>query len=121
VATWFGDSNETINIFPEVAAGTTAVSTNGFFVDASGNLAFTGHLNQESHCQFSCTCTMAASTTCTITLSSTAYATTPVCIATVQGTTAIAAACSVSGNTVKITAASSNSLTWGAMLVGNIH
>jgi hypothetical protein len=64
------------------------------------------------------TCTMASSTTCTVTLAHT-Y-TTPVCIATEQDTgTVIAGECSVSGTTVTITAASSNSVTWGALVFGN--
>jgi hypothetical protein len=65
------------------------------------------------------TCSMSAGTTCTITLGHT-Y-TTPVCIATEQGTSAtvIAAACGVSGTTVTITAATSNSATWGALVFGD--
>lgn len=62
-------------------------------------------------------CTMAAATSCTITLSHT-YAT-PVCIATEQGTGTISAGCGVSGTTVTITAATSNSATWGAWVFGD--
>jgi hypothetical protein len=40
-------------------------------------------------------------------------------VVTAQSAPAVAAACSVSGTTVTITAASSNSLTWGAVLIGN--
>lgn len=64
------------------------------------------------------TCTMAGATTCTITLGHT-Y-TTPVCTATQQSTgTVIAAECLVSGVTATITAATSNSATWGALVFGN--
>lgn len=65
------------------------------------------------------TCSMVTGTTCTITIGHT-Y-TTPVCAATEQGTgaTVIAAACGVTGTTVTITAASSNSATWGAFVFGN--
>jgi hypothetical protein len=64
------------------------------------------------------TCAMAAATTCTITITTT-Y-TTPVCIATQQtAASPVAASCSVSGTTVTITAASSNSSTWGAFIFGN--
>jgi hypothetical protein len=67
------------------------------------------------------TCSMSAGTTCTITIGNNYAA--PVCIATEQGTSAtvIAAACSVSGTTVTITAASPNSATWGAFVFGNSH
>lgn len=77
-----------------------------------------GHINQSFSGQFAKTCAMSASTTCTITLLI-AYST-PVCIATQQSAgTVIAGECSVSGTTVTITAASSNSATWGAIVVGN--
>jgi len=62
------------------------------------------------------TCTM-TTTSCTVTIGHT-Y-TTPVCIATEQGTGAIAGSCGVSGTTVTITAASSNTGTWGALVFGN--
>jgi len=66
------------------------------------------------------TCAMSAGTTCTFTLVR-AFTATPICIVTAQGTniTGGAAACSVSGTTVTITAAAANSNTWGALLVGN--
>lgn len=64
------------------------------------------------------TCTM-STTSCTITLGHT-Y-TTPVCIATAQGSnvTGAAAACSVSGTTVTVTATTSNTNVWGAFVFGN--
>jgi hypothetical protein len=58
-------------------------------------------------------CTMSAGTSCTVTLS--AQPSTPGlthCLAQVQGATPIAAACSISGTTATVTAASSNSATW---------
>jgi hypothetical protein len=78
----------------------------------------TGHLNQTATKNFAGTCSMFNGTSCRFGLD-TAFATTPVCIAVPQGTTAIAGACSVSGTTVTITAAANNSLVWGAVLIGN--
>jgi hypothetical protein len=86
-------------------------------VAASSTLSAT-HINQPSSNNHAGTCTMSSSTSCTWTLAS-AYTSTPICVASVQGVTAIAVACSVSGTAVTITAASSNSQTWGAVLVGN--
>lgn len=58
------------------------------------------------------TCSMSAGTTCTITVpSGSAH-----CVATVQGSTAIAGACSITGTTATVTAASSNSDTWLVMV-----
>ena len=62
-------------------------------------------------------CTMAASTSCTVTISKT-YST-PVCIATAQGTAIYTAVCSVSGTTVTVSASSSNSATFGVIVFGD--
>ena len=64
-------------------------------------------------------CTMAAATTCTITITS-AF-TTPICVASQAGVAAtpIAGECSVSGTTMTVTANASNSSTWTAIVVGN--
>lgn len=59
------------------------------------------------------TCTMAAGTSCT----STIPANLSNCIATVQGTTVIAGACSISGTTLRVTAASSNSDVWAWKII----
>jgi hypothetical protein len=62
------------------------------------------------------TCAMSSSTTCTV---SGSYPTSPppTCVATVQGSTAIAGACTVTNSTtITVTAASSNSQTWGVAL-----
>jgi hypothetical protein len=62
-------------------------------------------------------CTMSSATTCTVTLSE--QPSTPAlthCLAQVQGTTPIAAACSISGTTATVTAASSNSATWAVFI-----
>lgn len=84
----------------------------------TGAGAFTpAKINQEATNNFAGTCAMAAGTSCTATL--TASFTSPICQVTPQGTSAIAGACSVSGTTVTITAASSNSLTWAYFVVGN--
>jgi hypothetical protein len=61
----------------------------------------------------STSCTMAAATTCTATLTSSKW---HACNAQVQGSTAIAAACSISGATLTVTAASANSQLWGIFL-----
>jgi hypothetical protein len=58
-------------------------------------------------------CTMSAGTTCTVTLASSSW---HACNAQPQGSTPIAAACSISGTTLTVTAASSNSQTWGIFL-----
>lgn len=65
---------------------------------------------------FAGSCTM-TTTSCTITLSH--NYTNPLCFALAQGSSAIAGACSVSGTIVTITAASSNTLTWAAVVIGN--
>lgn len=103
-----------------VAAGS---STGGLSVgDGNGNAKFfvhsSGHINQGASGTFAGTCTMSAGTSCTFSLGN-AYAITPGCVATIQGGSAVAGACSVSGTTVTITAASANSATWAAMLFGN--
>jgi hypothetical protein len=61
------------------------------------------------------TCAMSATTSCTATLSSAKWRG---CIAQVQGTstTAGAAACNISGTTLTVTAATSNSNTWGVLV-----
>jgi hypothetical protein len=83
----------------------------------TGNVTLSGHLNQNATGDWAGTCAMASGTSCTISILAT-YAH-PVCVAQVQGLTPIASACSVSGTTITITAATSNSATWGAMLFGN--
>lgn len=77
-----------------------------------------GKLLQQASNNWGGTCTMSSGTTCTVTLTS-AF-TTPVCQATMQSSgTVIAGECSVSGVTVTVTAASSNSNVWGVMVYGN--
>lgn len=79
----------------------------------------TKHLNQVAASNFLGTCTMAATTTCTITINST-Y-TTPVCFASVQSAapTTFQGSAALSGTTLTITASASNSNTWGAFCAGN--
>ena len=92
--------------------------------DVNGNLisntiAVGGHLNQQVTGGWGGTCSMVSGTTCTITIQ-TAYSSAPGCVVTLQGTgTVIAGECSVSGTTITVTAASSNSGTWAAELFGN--
>jgi hypothetical protein len=62
-------------------------------------------------------CTMSSGTTCTVTLNE--QPSTPAlthCVAQVQGATPVAAACSISGTTATVTAASSNSATWAVFI-----
>lgn len=82
------------------------------------DLKLARHLTQTTTGNIAGTCNMSASTSCTFSITA-GYGSTPICIVTPQGATAIAGACSFSGTTVTITAASSNSLTWGALLIGN--
>lgn len=65
------------------------------------------------------TCTMASSTTCSYTGTVAFQYTTPICIATVQGSTPIGGACSVSAGVVTVTATTSNSDTWAFIVLGN--
>jgi hypothetical protein len=88
------------------------------FGSGSDPAVATGHMNQVTANSWAGTCTMSASTSCQITIAN-AYTSTPICIATVQNSTVIAGGCAVSGTTVTIFAASSNSSTWGAILAGN--
>ncbi len=76
------------------------------------------HLNQAESGSFAGTCTMNGTRSCSFRLTS-PFAGTPVCIATVQSSEAMAAGCKVEGMTVTITAGSSNTNAWGAVLIGN--
>lgn len=95
------------------ASGTTVSS-----MDTTGFLRLNA-LGQDAASNTAGTCSMASSTSCTVTIAHT-Y-TTPVCIATQQSATLTGASvgCTVSGVTVTITAATSNSETWGALVFGN--
>ena len=93
-------------------------STNWLTQLTAAGFALRTHLNQFSTGQFAGTCTMQNATTCTITVAA-RYTSTPGCVVTVQGSSPIAGACSVTGTTVTVTAASNNSATWAAMLFGN--
>ncbi|MHB8502685.1 MAG: hypothetical protein ACYDCG_00260 [Candidatus Acidiferrales bacterium] len=62
-------------------------------------------------------CAMSSGTTCTVTLNEQPPAPALThCLAQVQGATAIAGACSISGTTATVTAASSNSATWAVFI-----
>ena len=67
---------------------------------------------------FAGTCTMASGITCTQTVTA-QYTGTPICFPAEQGSAAIAASCADVSGTVTVTAASSNSDTWGFWLLGN--
>lgn len=84
---------------------------------ASGTNFGLANVNQPAAKTFAGTCAMSSGTTCTFTATAT-FNSTPICIASDQGG-AIAGTCALSGSTVTITAASSNSSTWGALLIGN--
>ena len=108
-----------LQIEDQTQTATGGTNSNPRSIVQLGNASniFQGHLSQNASGNWAGTCTM-STTTCTITLTAN-YTATPGCVATVQGATPIAAACSVSGATVTITAASSNTATWAAMLFGN--
>jgi len=93
---------------PAIVTGALSVGGtvrgNGFFQETGVNT-------------FAGTCSMTGGMTCSFTEAAT-FTHTPICIASVQGTP-IAGSCALSGSTVTITAASSNSSTWGALLIGN--
>jgi hypothetical protein len=103
---------------PSVAGAGTNSDPHGIHQAGNAPNEFQGHLNQVASGNWAGTCSMSSSTSCTITLT-TAYTGTPGCIVTVQSASVIAGGCTVSGTTVTITAASSNSSTWAALLFGN--
>jgi hypothetical protein len=61
---------------------------------------------------------MTGGTTCTVNLQH-SYSQTPLCFAQEQGATGIDAWCSVVSNNATITAASANSKTFAALVIGN--
>ena len=85
----------------------------------TGNVSVGGALQESAVKGMADTCSMSSSTSCTVTGVTATYANTPICIASEQGTGAIAGSCALSGTTVTITAASSNSGTWGYLLIGH--
>ena len=85
----------------------------------TGNVSVGGALQEGAVKGMADTCSMSSSTSCTVTGVTATYANTPICIASEQGTGAIAGSCALSGTTVTITAASSNSGTWGYLLIGH--
>jgi hypothetical protein len=95
--------NTSLNLYSplRVAIHSGSLSSVVNFPEASGTVALQGG-----------TCTMSSSTTCRTTVS---YGTH--CVAVVQGSTPIAAACSISGRTLTVSAASRNSDTWAWMIV----
>ncbi len=131
---WTGaaSANNTMSIKPTCAVGTNGAETltiantagsTGAFTVAMGNKASdittVKALGQGAASDTGGTCAMSTSTSCTITIGHT-Y-TTPVCIATQQSATltGTSVGCTVSGTTVTVTAAVSNSETWGAFVFGN--
>lgn len=79
-----------------------------------------GNLDQDETARFGGSCTMSSNTSCSFNLVHNYN--TPICIVTPQGSTPIAASCAITGSGtqhVTITAASSNSLIWGALIFGN--
>jgi hypothetical protein len=95
--------------------GTTSPAYN---LDVKGDAGVRGHIDQGATGQFAGTCTMSATTSCTITLEN-SYTSTPGCLVTVQSAAVVAGGCTVSGTTVTVRAAASNSSRWAAMLFGN--
>lgn len=99
-----------INLNPGSGAGT----------GVTGSINLGGHLAQSGSGKFANSCTMSAGTTCTFSIG-TAFASTPLCFASVQSAapTTFQGSCAISGTTVTITASASNSNTWAALLIGN--
>ena len=81
-------------------------------------VAINGHLTQSSSGNLGGKCSMSSGTSCTFSLKQ-AYSGGCICIPAVQGIAALPGACSVSGSTVTITAASPNSQVWGAIIIGS--
>ncbi len=112
----------------QIASGAPGLSISGNVATlknwSGGNLHPLGHLDTEQDWTKTQhwlanggACTMSAGTTCTVTLSEQpATPSVTHCLAQVQGGTAIAAACSISGTTATVTAASSNSATWAVFI-----
>lgn len=111
----------------QITSGAPGISLTGSVATlknwSGGNLHPLGHLDAEQDWKTQHflanggVCTMSSSTSCTVTLN--AQPSTPAlthCLAQVQGATPIAAACSISGTTVTVTAASSNSATWSVFI-----
>jgi hypothetical protein len=112
----------------QITSGAPGISLTGSVATiknwSGGNLHPLGHLDAEQDWTKAQhflanggVCTMSSGTTCTVTLSE--QPSTPAlthCLAQVQGATPIAAACSISGTTVTVTAASSNSATWSVFI-----
>lgn len=101
-------------IHPEnSAASNQALIAPGMTTSGQLNQLYTGNIGG--------TCKMSAGTTCTVRLAA-PFKGTPICIAMLQGTgTVIAAECSITGTTATVTAASSNSGTWGVFFFGNLN
>lgn len=105
------------NILGQNIAGASIYS-----IDNNGNAAI-AHLNQFAARDFAGSCAMAAGTSCTFTITG-SYTSTPLCFASIASTppaTANSGSCALSGTTVTITAGIANSLTWNALLIGNIN
>jgi hypothetical protein len=98
-----------------IGVGNCSVGDTSATIEA-GNVV-TKAFTQQSASNTGGSCTMSSATSCTLSIAHT-Y-TTPICMATAQGTTPIYGVCSVSGTTVTVTAASSNSATWGIFVFGN--
>ncbi|MGC2832047.1 MAG: hypothetical protein WB994_20580 [Candidatus Acidiferrum sp.] len=112
----------------QITAGSPGLTISGNVATlknwSGGNLHPLGHLDVEQDWTKTQhwlanggACTMSSGTTCTVTLSE--QPSTPDlthCLAQVQGGTPIAGACSISGTTATVTAASSNSATWAVFI-----
>jgi hypothetical protein len=91
--------------------------TRTMFFDAAPSI---GQLDQLATKNFAGTCSMSGTSSCTFTTTA-AFNGTPICIASLQSSVSsgLVGICSVSGTTVTITASTTNSSTWAAMLIGN--
>lgn len=119
------NGSQGVNIFCHTIAGVQRYAWLSL-MDSAGLMhsQFSNHVEQIDQTgtattgQFAGHCSMSAGTSCTFSIAS-SFTSTPVCVAGVQSATVIAGSCTVSGTTVTITAASSNSSTWNAVLIGD--
>ena len=115
-----GGANSGVTAWGVNGSGVWSSAGSGTVGSASGtgSLAIGNHLNQIATDDYAGACTMTGGTTCTVNLQH-SYSQTPLCFAQEQGATGIDAWCSVVSNNATITAASANSKTFAALVIGN--
>ena len=115
-----GGANSSVSAFSVSGAGATIQASNSQVGSASGtgNLAIGNHLSQIATKDYAGTCTMSGTDTCTVSFQH-SWNSPPVCIAACQGSGCQLASCSVSTNVATVYAVTTNSLTYGVLVVGN--